>query len=295
MPVAGSERAGDRGYLECLGAREFVKDVFLDCDTDMMVLSFVPSARGRRAAHDRGGGRDAPHRRRTGRDAAPACCTAASIRTSPATSKRMDELAARWGICAWKTYTQFGPGGQRLLPVGRAVGSRFIEKARALGIKVICVHKGLPFGAQSYEHSQCSDIGKVAKQFPDVTFIVYHSGFVAGNPELAYDHAAARDGIDTLVRSLLDNGIAPNSNVYAELGSTWRFLMREPDAAAHALGKLFKYVGAGQRAVGHRLDLVRLAAGPDPGVPHVPDRTSRCAKRTATRRLTSALRAKVFG
>jgi hypothetical protein len=31
--------------------------------------------------------------------------------------------------------------------------------------------------------------------------------------------------------------------VYAELGSTWRFLMRDPDNAAHALGKLFKYCG----------------------------------------------------
>jgi hypothetical protein len=31
--------------------------------------------------------------------------------------------------------------------------------------------------------------------------------------------------------------------VYAELGSTWRFLMRDPDSAAHALGKLFRYCG----------------------------------------------------
>jgi hypothetical protein len=31
--------------------------------------------------------------------------------------------------------------------------------------------------------------------------------------------------------------------VYAELGSTWRFLMRDPDQAAHALGKLLKYCG----------------------------------------------------
>ena len=35
----------------------------------------------------------------------------------------------------------------------------------------------------------------------------------------------------------------PGANVYAELGSTWRFLMRDPDSAAHALGKLFKAVG----------------------------------------------------
>jgi hypothetical protein len=38
--------------------------------------------------------------------------------------------------------------------------------------------------------------------------------------------------------------VARNSNVYAELGSTWRFVStRDPDSAAHLLGKLFKYVG----------------------------------------------------
>jgi hypothetical protein len=39
------------------------------------------------------------------------------------------------------------------------------------------------------------------------------------------------------------NGIPPGANVYAELGSTWRFLMRDPDSAAHALGKLLKHCG----------------------------------------------------
>jgi predicted TIM-barrel fold metal-dependent hydrolase len=33
------------------------------------------------------------------------------------------------------------------------------------------------------------------------------------------------------------------SNVYAELGSTWRFVMRDPDQAAHLLGKLLKTFG----------------------------------------------------
>ena len=32
-------------------------------------------------------------------------------------------------------------------------------------------------------------------------------------------------------------------NVYAELGSTWRFVMRDPDQAAHLLGKLLKTFG----------------------------------------------------
>jgi predicted TIM-barrel fold metal-dependent hydrolase len=160
----------------------------------------------------------------------------------PGDLESMDELAQRWKVSAWKTYTQFGPGGKGYF-LSDDVGIRFIEKARALGIKVICVHKGLPFGRQSYEHSQCSDIGVVAKRFPDVSFLIYHSGFVTGVAEGPYADGAARDGIDTLVRSLVENGVAPNSNVYPELGSTWRFLMREPEQAAHALGKLFKYAG----------------------------------------------------
>ena len=76
-----------------------------------------------------------------------------------------------------------------------------------------------------------------------MSFLVYHSGFVTGVPERAYTGRGAGDGIDTLIRSLVENDVKPNSNVYAELGSTWRFLMRDPDGAAHALGKLLKYCG----------------------------------------------------
>jgi predicted TIM-barrel fold metal-dependent hydrolase len=83
----------------------------------------------------------------------------------------------------------------------------------------------------------------VAKRYPDVTFLVYHSGFVPGKAEKPFEGQGSGDGIDTLIQSLMDNEVAPNSNVYAELGSTWRFLMRDPDNAAHALGKLFRYCG----------------------------------------------------
>jgi predicted TIM-barrel fold metal-dependent hydrolase len=243
-PKAGcglASKPGPRSHLACLGPDEFVKDVFLDSDTDMMVLSFVPSRR----------------------DAEPLTIEAAdAVRrivdrlqgthrllihgrvnpNQPGDVEAMDELKARWGVSAWKTYTQWGPDGKGFF-LSDEIGTRFIEKARALGVKVICVHKGLPFGKHSYEHSQCSDIGVVAKRFPDVSFLIYHSGFVTGVAERAYDPSATRDGIDTLIRSILENDVKPGSNVYAELGSTWRFLMREPTGAAHALGKLIKYCG----------------------------------------------------
>ncbi len=230
-----------RSYLDCLGPEEFIKDVFMDSDTDMMVLSFVPSSP----------------------DAEPVTIEAADATrqivdemagthrlllhgrvnpNQPADLDNMESLAKDWRVSAWKTYTQFGPEGKGYF-LSDDIGLEFIERARKLGVKVICIHKGLPLGRSSYEHSKCTDIGVVARQYPDVSFIVYHSGYVAGRQERAFDASRADDGVDTLVKSLLDNNVEPNSNVYAELGSTWRYLMREPDDAAHVLGKLLKYCG----------------------------------------------------
>ena len=59
----------------------------------------------------------------------------------------------------------------------------------------------------------------------------------------AYGPAKATRGLDTLIKSVESNGIARNANVYAELGSTWRFVMRDPTTAAHLLGKLLKHIG----------------------------------------------------
>lgn len=98
---------GDRSYLRCLGADEFIKDVFLDSDTDLMVLSFVPSSG----------------------DAEPltieeAAATAEIVEKMEGTHRlllhgrvnpnqkgdleRMDVLAERYKVSAWKTYTQWG-------------------------------------------------------------------------------------------------------------------------------------------------------------------------------------------
>jgi predicted TIM-barrel fold metal-dependent hydrolase len=230
-----------RSHLACLTSEEFVKDVFLDSDTDMMVLSFVPSKRDAspleiesadnvRRIVDRMEGN---HRLMIHGRVNP---------NQPGDVEDMPRLKEKFGVCAWKTYTQWGPDGNGFY-LDDDVGIRFVEEARRLGVKVICVHKGLPFGAQSYEHSQCRDIGPIAKRFPDVSFLVYHSGFVTDVEEKAYGQNAGGDGIDTLIRSLEESGIKPGSNVYAELGSTWRFLMREPGQAAHALGKLLKHCG----------------------------------------------------
>ena len=247
-PYAGMQKArcavggqGDRGYLDCLSESEFIKDIFLDSDTDIMVLSFVPSTHETEPVTIE----DADRTREIVAELDGSKRLMIHGRVNPNQDgdlEAMDELAENWNISAFKTYTQYGPGGIGYFLHDDA-GIAMIERAKKLGVKNICIHKGLPFGPRSYEHSQSSDIGVVAKMFPEMNFLIYHSSYVSTNEEVEFVAGAGRDGIDTLIQSLVDNDVSPNSNVYAELGSTWRLLMQKPDDAAHALGKLLKYCG----------------------------------------------------
>jgi hypothetical protein len=65
----------------------------------------------------------------------------------------------------------------------------------------------------------------------------------AAPEEGPYSESTRTVGTNRLVASLRDARIAPGSNVYAELGSTWFCLIRRPDEAAHVLGKLLVAVG----------------------------------------------------
>jgi uncharacterized protein len=279
------------GYLQCLGPDEFIKDIFLDSDTDLIVLSFVPSTRksepltieeasatARIVERMQGTHRMLLHGRVNPNQAGDL--------------ETMDMLAEKYRVAAWKTYTQWGPDGKGFF-LDDEPGLALIEKARKLGIRNIAVHKGLPFGQQSYEHSTCVDVGRVAKRYPDVNFLIYHSGFVAGQPEGAYD-AKRTDGIDALVTSLQQNGVRPGGNVYAELGSTWRFLMRDPDAAAHGLGKLLKHVGEDNVLWG--TDSIWYGSPQDQIQAFRAFQISEAyAEKFGYPKITPALRAKVFG
>ena len=237
---AAAALPGNLDHLQCLGPDAFIQDIFLDSDTDLTVLSFVPSTRASEPL-----------------TIEEAAATAAVVEKMQGTHRLylhgrvnpnqagdvedMQRLASSFKIAAWKTYTQWGPERKGFF-MDDEPGLRMIEQARRLKIPNIAIHKGLPFGADSYEHSTCVEIGRVAKRFPDVNFLIYHSGFVTGKGEGPYDPQRS-DGIDALVSSVRKAGLGKQHNVYAELGSTWRFLMRDPDAAAHALGKLLLYVG----------------------------------------------------
>jgi uncharacterized protein len=273
-------------------AEVFLKDVFMDSDTDVMVLSFVPSTRNAEPVTIQAA--DEVRRLVDKLEGTHRLLLHGRVNPNqPGDLEGMHELHQKWGVSAWKTYTQYGPNGEGYF-LYDDVGIRFIEKARALGVKNICIHKGLPFGRRSYEHSQCSDIGVVAKRYPDVNFLVYHSGFVSTVTEKAYEASEKSDGIDTLIASLHKHQVKPNSNVYAELGSTWRFLMRDPEQAAHALGKLF--VACGENNVLWGTDSIWYGSPQDQIQAF---RTFQISERLRERHgypeITPALRAKVFG
>jgi len=234
---------GDGDPVACFSAERFVQEIFLDSDTDVAVLSFFPAppertpvtmaeaARARALADALGG--------------APRLLLHAIVLPNLEPLERqldgMEQAAKEWGVAAWKVYTHWGPDGAGWLLDDPKVGLPFIEKARALGVKRICIHKGLS-GPGGGEFSGCADVGRAAKLYPDVKFLVYHSGYQTWRTEAAYD-PSARQGVDGLVRALEESGIPPGANVYAELGTTWRQLMQDPTAAAHALGKLIRAVG----------------------------------------------------
>ena len=230
------------GAIDCFASRNFIKEIFLDSDTDMAVLSYVPTRKEDMPLTLAEG--DETRRIVDSMEGSQRLLLHGPINPRiPSDLDLMLEMVEQWRISAWKTYTQWGPDGVGFWLDDAEFGIPFIERARALGPKRICIHKGLPFPNMAFEYSLSRDIGVVAKRYPDTDFIVYHAGYDNGVIEGPYDPLAEHRGIDSLVAALSANDVAPNSNVFAEIGSSWRMLMAKPNEAAHALGKLFKYVG----------------------------------------------------
>ena len=151
----------------------------------------------------------------------------------------------------WKCYTLWGPP-TAASPTGGwfldddEVGLPFLERVRALGPRVVATHKGIggPVPSASVAAASPRDIGPAAAAFPDITFLVYHSGYERDpyGEEAAYNEGTPR-GVDRLVKSVRAAGIGPDGNVYAELGTTWFLMLRRPREAAHVLGKLLVSLG----------------------------------------------------
>jgi predicted TIM-barrel fold metal-dependent hydrolase len=159
---------------------------------------------------------------------------------------RMAEWRDQLHPVGWKVYT---PG--RTTRQGwihgwmlddEAHGLPFLERVREVEVKLVCAHKGI---SRLVDNGSPRDVGPAAKAFPDIDFVIYHSGYelpVDGAPPEG-PYRADGEGVDRLLASLDQADVPPGANVYAELGSTWFCLVSRPVEAAHVLGKLIKRLG----------------------------------------------------
>lgn len=288
--------------VECASRYRYTKDVFLDSDTTVAVLSDTP------APVDNTDPLTFEEMRRS-REIIDMLSSGGASRlllhsiVMPNVGRieeQLDLMQARaetMDVAAWKVYTPYGgTTGRGWFLDDEQYGIPFIERALELGVKRICAHKGLPLFGFDESYASPRDVGVVAKAYPDMQFVVYHSGWdpFTGRAEGPYDPANADRGVNAFVKSLQDNGITPNTNVWAELGSTWRGVMSDPTQAAHVLGKLLTYVGEDRVCWG--TDCI-WTGSPQPQI--VAFRTFQIDEALRDEfgypELTSAIKAKVFG
>lgn len=122
-------------------------------------------------------------------------------------------------------------------------------------LKNVCVHKGLfpPEVEKSFPHlleySDVRDVGKAAKDWPQLNFVIYHSGWRwtgPNAPKSAWDHFEKTGRIEWVT----DLAEIPEKygvkNVYGDLGQLFAWTTTaNPRLGAAVMGTLIKGLGAG--------------------------------------------------
>jgi hypothetical protein len=173
----------------------------------------------------------------------------------------MDLQASTLKVDAWKGYTGAAPKGfdRGWFVDDEKIAYPMLERARKLGVRRVCLHKGLPLGpVADYNHPR--DLIKAARDFPDIDFVAYHAGLLgvsSTNPAAPNQSAPNQSA---------PNQSAPNQsaevpwtsefcrmkqkapglkNIYMELGSTFgQLATTNPTACAHLLGQVIAAFGA---------------------------------------------------
>jgi predicted TIM-barrel fold metal-dependent hydrolase len=234
--------------LECLDRASYLHDMFLASDTTIALLTDVPNSGPLTAAvpFDDAVGTKALADRLTTAGKSRVLLHNVIAPNFGDLNMRLDDMTARVetrDVAAFKVYTAWGPNNVGFALDDPAIGIPVVEHARDLGVKVFCAHKGLPLLQFDRSQNGPRDMCALAKRYPDMQFVVYHSAFQRDTTEGPYDAGNAATGVNSLVKAMDDYGIAPNSNVWAETGTAWRELMTKPTQAAHLWGKLLTRVG----------------------------------------------------
>jgi len=240
----------DRGTMEDLYLENFIKEVFLDSDTTVAMISGIPSAS--EAGNILPPAKMAETREILNRLAASQRMLAhglVSPNKGPADLDEMRRQAADLRVDAWKGYTgaAFGTPPRAWRVDDDKLAYPMLETARRLGVRHICLHKGLPFAGTPDDDWHPRDLERAARDFPDLNFVVYHAGFrsLAAGLEAARDGFARSARVDWVTDLCEIRRRNPRlTNIYAELGSTFGMtVISSPLLCGHILGMLIQDLG----------------------------------------------------
>jgi len=124
------------------------------------------------------------------------------------------------------------------------------ERMVKAGIRNVCVHKGLfsPSVEQQFPHlvayADVRDVGKAAKDWPQLNFIIYHSAYRSNNPAAAlaeFERTGRLEWVSDLAEVPEKFGV---NNVYGDLGQVFAStLVAQPRVCAAIMGILLKGLG----------------------------------------------------
>ncbi len=240
--------------LDLLNRAHYVKEVFGDSDTVMAVISGVPSREWDK--NPLPPDQMVATRKYVNDIAGSQRVLSHGLLRPNLGLKEMEEMERQvkeLKIDAWKMYTGAELGEKAWFMDDEKVAYPFWEKTKKLGIKNLCVHKGLPLGAFNEKACTPLDLEKAAKDWPDLNFIVYHSGYRGPFPFNRGKGDPVKDPvtndpqeipwISDIFRILKRN--PQIKNIYFELGSTFGQLSSSnPEKCMHMLGQMIQTAGA---------------------------------------------------
>jgi uncharacterized protein len=270
-----------KGGAEAYSFPNFVKEIFFDSETSLVVISGVPGKEINRgpdgkvlegSARTPGfAGQILPswvmaQRKKEINDLAGsqrALCQgncapnhywdrAKNAPDFPALFEQMEREVKTYGIDSWKWYCHTDPGrsGNGFKLDDERLAYPFYQKSRELGLKLFSVHKGYASQSRTLGHlAHPGDVEKAALDNPDLTFIVYHSALKHDPSEPEFKKDGFFDPTtgdfawhDALMKIKERN--PKMSNVYPEIGSAFGSLaIQHPVMCQHLIGKNIKHYG----------------------------------------------------
>jgi uncharacterized protein len=166
--------------------------------------------------------------------------------------EQMEHEVKVYGIDSWKWYCHTDPGrsGNGFKLDDEKLTYPFYEKSRQLGLKLFSVHKGYASQSRTLGHlAHPADIEKAARDNPDLTFIIYHSALKhdPSEPEFKKDGFFDPTTGDFAWHAELMKIKERNpkmTNVYPEIGSAFGSLaIQHPVMCQHLIGRNIKMYG----------------------------------------------------